>query len=120
MPAADEIMPMAEPRGSMSLGEHAVDEVAVADEVDPLDARCAVGDARAREQRVTGPPHSSTAASIDALSDEVELIALTPARLTVGAVHHDDLGAGVLHELGDRGAHAGGAADDERHACRCT
>ena len=61
----------------------------------------------------TGPPHSSTAASIDALSARSSEIALAPASVTVGAVHDHDLGAGVLHELGDGGAHAGGAADDQ-------
>ncbi len=43
---------MAEPRGSMSVGEHPVDQVAVADEVDLLDAGRAVGDAGAGQQRV--------------------------------------------------------------------
>src|SRR5437660_2412012 len=37
----------------------------------------------AQENRAwTGPPHSSTAASIDALSDRSRLIALTPSRVT--------------------------------------
>ena len=40
-------------------------------------------------------------------------MALTPGRVTSARVHHDDLGARVLHELGDRRAHAGGAADDQ-------
>ena len=61
----------------------------------------------------TGPPHSSTAASIDALSARSSWIAFTPSRVTGGAVHHDDLGAGVLDQLGGGGAHAGGAADDQ-------
>ncbi len=52
MPAADEIMPMAEPAGQHVAREQALDHVAVPDEVDALDARRAVGDARAREQRV--------------------------------------------------------------------
>ena len=61
-----------------------------------------------------GPPHSSTAASIEALSARSSSMALAPASVTGCAVHHDDLGARVLHELGDRRAHAGGAADDQR------
>ena len=62
----------------------------------------------------TGPPHSSTAASIDALSARLTWIALTPGERDLGVVHHHDLGAGVLDQLGDRRAHAGGAADDQR------
>ena len=41
-------------------------------------------------------------------------MALTPSSVDLGAVHHDDLGAGVLTQLGDGRAHAGGAADDQR------
>ena len=40
-------------------------------------------------------------------------MALTPVSFTVGVVHHDDVGAGVERQLGGRGAHSGGAADDE-------
>ena len=61
----------------------------------------------------TGPPHSSTAASIEAVSARLTWMALAPAQLDLGEVHHHDLGAGVLHQLGRRRAHAGGAADHE-------
>ena len=74
----------------------------------------AVGDAGAREQRV-----HRAAALVDGgvdrrLVGEVELDRLDARQRHLGAVHHDDLGAGVLRELGDRRAHAGGAADDQR------
>ncbi len=59
----------------------------------------------------TGPPSSPTAASIDALSARSSLTAFAPSRRHLGAVEDDDLGAGVLDDLGDRGTHAGGAAD---------
>ena len=39
---------------------------------------------------------------------------MTPGSVDIGPVHHDDLGAGVLDELGDRRPHSGGATDDER------
>ena len=62
----------------------------------------------------TGPPHSSTAASIEALSERSSWIAFDARQRHRGAVHHDDLRARILRELGDRRAHAGGATDDER------
>ena len=61
----------------------------------------------------TGPPHASTAASIDAFSARFEPDRLDAAERHLGVVHHDDVGAGVERQLGGRGAHAGGAADDE-------
>ncbi len=93
--------------------EHAVDEYAVADEVDLLDAGRAIGDAGAEKSACTGPPHSSTAASIDAGSARLSVDRLAPGEGDVGVVHHHDLCAGVLHQLGGRRAHAGGATDDE-------
>ena len=61
-----------------------------------------------------GPPISASAASIDAWSPRFTWIAFAPGELDLGEVHHDGLGARVLHELGDGRAHSGGAADDER------
>ena len=60
-----------------------------------------------------GPPHSSTAASMLALSRRSRWIALTPGQRDLGVVHDHDLGAEVLHELGGGGAHPGGAADHQ-------
>ena len=60
----------------------------------------------------TGPPHSSIAASIDASVAEVHVDRLRAREGDLGEVHHHDLGAGVEHQLGDRGAHAGGTTDD--------
>ena len=88
--------------------------MAVTDEVDPLDTRCAVGDAGAREQRVHVP-----AALVDGSVDrrrvgEIEMNCFHPGQRDLGEVHHHDLGPGVPDELGRRRAHAAGAADDER------
>ena len=69
----------------------------------------------AQENRAsTGPPHSATAASIEALSDMSTLHRLHAVEGDLGPVHHDHLGAGVPDQLGGRRAHAGGAADDDR------
>jgi hypothetical protein len=48
------------------------------------------------------------------LVGEVEVNGLDARQLDLCVVHHDDLGTGVLDELGGRRAHAGGAADDQR------
>ena len=61
----------------------------------------------------TGPPHSSTAASIEAFSARLTWMALAPGELHLGEVHDDDLGAGRLGQLGRGGPHAGGAPDNE-------
>src|SRR5262249_56711180 len=45
---------------------------------------------------------------------EVEMNGLHPGQRDLGEVHHQDLGAGALDELGRGRAHATGAADDER------
>src|SRR5947209_4746313 len=81
-PAADEIIPMADPFGIMSPSTSR-----------SIMCRCPMKLMRsipgvpsatpAQENRAcTGPPHSSTAASIDALSERSSLIALTPSRVT--------------------------------------
>ncbi len=93
--------------------DHPVDQPAVPDEVDALDTGRSVGDARAGEQRVDG-----TAALVDrdvdrGLVGEIEGDRLRVRQRDGGPVHDHDLGAGVLHELGDRGAHAGRATDHE-------
>jgi hypothetical protein len=80
-PAAEEIIPIAEPRQHAG-GDHAVDQAPVPDEVDALDARRAVGDARTREQRV-----HRTAALVDGgvdrrLVGEVERMLFTPVSVT--------------------------------------
>ena len=84
----------------------------MADEVDPLDAR-PVGDARAREQGV-----NRSAALVDGRLDrgllgEVQADGRHARELHRGVVHHDDVGPGSQRQLGSRGAHPGGAADDE-------
>ena len=83
------------------------------EEVDFLDAGRAVGDARAGEQRV-----DRAAAFVDGAVDrggvgEVDLDGLGAGQVDVGVVHHHDLGAGVLHQLGRRRTHAGGSAHHE-------
>ena len=83
------------------------------EEVDLFDAGRAVSDAGAREQRVDRP-----AAFVDGTVDrrrvgEVHLDGLGAGQVDFGEVHDDDLGARVLHHLGRRGAHPGGAADHE-------
>ena len=60
-----------------------------------------------------GPPHSSSAASIELLLGQVDVDGLGAVEGDLGVVHDHDLGAGVLGQLGGGGAHAGGAADDE-------
>ena len=79
-PAAEEMNPI-EPRAPGAAADHPVDQVAVAEEVDRR-ARGAVGDACTRSRASTGPPHSSMAASIDALSDRLTWMALAPASVT--------------------------------------
>ena len=113
-PAADEIMPMAEPRGSMSPSS-----------MRSIRCRCPMKLMRSmpgvpsatpahENNACTGPPHSSTAASIDALSERSSCDRLHAGERDLGAVHHHDLGARVLRQLGGRRAHAGGATD---HQC---
>ena len=104
---------MAEPAGEVTTGPEAVDQVAVAEEVDLLDARDAVGDPGAGQQGVDRSP-----AGVDGGVDrrrvgEVDLDRLHPLEGDRGPVHHDDLGAGVEGQLGGGGAHAGGPTDDE-------
>ena len=48
----------------------------------------------------TGPPHSSMAASIEAVSARSTWIAFDAGQRDLGEVHDHDLGAGVLHQLG--------------------
>ena len=61
-----------------------------------------------------GPPHSSSA-SVDArLVAQVEVDRLHTGERHRREVHHHDLGAEVLHELGGGRAHSGGAAHDQR------
>ena len=83
------------------------------DEVDALDARRAVGDACAREQRVHRPAALVDRGVDRCLVGEVERDRLGAGQRDRGPVHDDDLGAGVLGELGDRGAHARCAAHDQ-------
>ena len=86
----------------------------MADEVDLLDARRAVGHARAREQRVDRPA-ALVDGGVDAgLVAEVDVDRLDALERDGRVVHHHDLGAEVLDELRRRRAHAGGAADDHR------
>ena len=47
------------------------------------------------------------------IGQEVEVDALDTDQGDLGAVHDDDFCSRVLHDLGDRSTHAGGAADDE-------
>ena len=74
----------------------------------------AVGDARAREQRVDRAA-ALVERGLDArLVAQVEADRLGPGEGDRREVHDDHLGAEVLHELGDRRAHARRASDDER------
>ncbi len=102
------------PAPEKALLDGAVDEVAVAEEVDLLDAGGAVRHARTREQRV-----DRTAALVERGLDarlvaQVEVDRLGPGEGDGREVHHDHLGAEVLHELGDRRAHARRTSHDER------
>ena len=105
--------PIALPRPSMPGVEHPVDHVAVAEEVDLLDARRAVGDTGAREQRV-----DAAAALVDGgvdrgLVGEVDRDrAGDPVDVHRGEVHRHDLGTGVDEQAGGGVAHAGGGTDD--------
>ena len=112
-PAADEMKPIAEPRVEVAARDELVDHVAVADEVDLLDVRRAVGHARAREQRVDRAGALVEGGVDRGLLAEVHVDRLRARKLDLREVHHHDLGAGVLHELGDGRAHAGGTADHE-------
>ena len=47
------------------------------------------------------------------LLGQVDVDGLGARQRDLGEVHDHDLGAGVLHQLGGGGPHAGGAADDE-------
>lgn len=91
-----------------------VDHAAMPDEVDLLEVRSAVGDTRAREQRVHRP-----AALVERGVDrrrvtEVNVHRLRAGKLDLGEVHHHDLGACVVHKLRDGCAHPGRTTDDER------
>ena len=61
----------------------------------------------------TGPPHSSTAVSIDALSERSSEIALAPASVTGARSMTTTSAPASCDELGDRGAHARRAAHDQ-------
>ena len=105
--------PIEAPRPSEPVVDHPIDQVAVADEVDPLDAGRAVGDAGAGQQRV-----DRTAALVDGgvdrgLLGEVQVDGLGAGEGDLGEVHHHDLGAGVERQLGGGGTHSGGTTDDE-------
>src|SRR5439155_13572928 len=76
-------------------GEHAVDQVAVPDEVDALDAGRPVGDAGTREEGVHGP-----AARVDGFVDrrlvgEVGVDGGDARRRDIGEIHHHDVGTRV-------------------------
>src|SRR5207245_1521861 len=90
-----------------------VDEVPVPDEVDLLDAGCAVGDTGTGEQRVDRTTAFGDRGIDRRFVGEIELDGLDAGEGDVREVHDDDLGAGVQRELCGRGAHAGGSADDE-------
>ncbi len=95
-------------------GDRPVDEVAVTDEVDLLDPRSAVGRTGAREECI-----DRAAALVERGVDpvavaQVEVDALHARQSHLGVVHHDDLAAQLLHELGGCRAHAGRAAHDHR------
>ena len=47
------------------------------------------------------------------LVGQVDVDGLRPGELDLGEVHHHDLGAGVLHQLGRGRTHARGATDDQ-------
>ena len=105
--------PIDAPRAKHARVQHAVDQAAVADVVDPFDAGRPVGDAGAREQRMDRAPALVDGRVDRFLLGEVQLDGLDPGELHRGVVHHDDLGAEVERQLGRGGAHPGGAAHDE-------
>ena len=84
------------------------------DEVDALDPGRTVGNTGTREQRVHRPAAFVDGGVDRRLVGEVELDALDAGQRHGGAVHDDDFRAGILRELGDRRAHAGGPTDHQR------
>src|SRR5262245_1435349 len=83
------------------------------DEVDALDGRGAVGDARAGKERM-----DDAATLVDGGVDrrtfgQVHTDGLDAGERDRGKVHDHDLGAGVLREPGGCGADAAGAADHD-------
>ena len=85
--------------GEGVLLEQPVDHVPVADEVDLLDPRRALGDTGAGEQRVDRSAALFDGGIDRGLVGEVELDGLDAVERHVGAIHHDDLGPGVLDQL---------------------
>ena len=69
---------------------------------------------RAGEQGVHRPPALVDGRLDGSLVGHVDLHGGDPVEGDLGPVHHDDVGAGVAHDLGDRGAHAGRPADHHR------
>ena len=62
----------------------------------------------------TGPPQLVERGVDRVLLGQVDVDGLDARQGDLGEVHDHDVGAGVLHQLGGGGAHAGGTADDER------
>ena len=82
------------------------------DEVDALDPRRAVRYA-AQENSVHRSPASLDGGVDRAPVSEIHLDGLDSRQLHRCPVHHHHLGPGVLHQLGDRRPHAGGAAHNQ-------
>ena len=103
---------MAEPEEHVPR-QQPVDQVAVADEVDLLDTRRAVGHAGAREQRIH-PTTAGVDSGVDGgLLDQVDVYRLDAGQGDVGDVHDHDLGAGVPSQLRRGGTHPRGPADHQ-------
>jgi len=100
-------------RGQQVGREHAVDHPAVAQEVDALDARRAVGDTGAGEQGVDRSTALVDRGIDGCLVGQIEHDGLHAVEGDGGAIHHHDLGAGVEEQRCGGGAHTGGAADHQ-------
>jgi hypothetical protein len=99
--------------GDHSIGQHGVDEVAVTDEVDPLDARRAVGYTGARHQCVHRPPALGDGNVDRRPVSQVDVNGRDTGQGDLGEIHDHHLGPGVLDQLGGGGPHASGSADQQ-------
>ena len=112
MPATDEMKQMAEPAAQLAVVDQRVDHVPVPDEVD-LHQVWTIGDTSGREQRVN-LAHLFERAVDRRRVAQVDLNAAAESGLDGGVVQIDHLGSEVTHDLGRRGAHAGGTSDYQR------
>ena len=90
--------------------EHPVDQIAVADKIDPLEARGAVGHARAGQQGVHRAPAGVRRGVDRRPRRQVHADGCHPVQRHLRPVHDHHLSAGVEGQLGRGRAHPGGTA----------